>query len=49
MLLFDGGDRVLKGFAPGLSERASRTLKALGVELHFGVHVTDVRRDGVTA
>ncbi|BBZ09443.1 NADH dehydrogenase [Mycolicibacterium doricum] len=48
VLLFDGGDRVLKSFAPGLSERASRTLNALGVELHFGVHVTDVRRDGVT-
>jgi NADH dehydrogenase len=48
VLLFDGGDRVLKSFAPGLSERASRTLEALGVELHFGVHVTDVRRDGVT-
>jgi NADH dehydrogenase len=48
VLLFDGGDRVLKSFAPALSERASRTLEELGVELHYGVHVTDVRRDGVT-
>lgn len=48
VLLFDGGDRVLKSFAPGLAERASRTLQDLGVELHFGVHVTDVRRDGIT-
>jgi NADH dehydrogenase len=48
VLLFDGGDRVLKSFAPALAERASRTLVELGVELHFGVHVTDVRRDGVT-
>ncbi len=48
VLLFDGGDRVLKSFAPALAERASRTLGELGVELHFGVHVTDVRRDGVT-
>ena len=48
VLLFDGGDRVLKTFAPDLSERASRTLTDLGVELHFGVRVTDVRRDGVT-
>jgi NADH dehydrogenase len=48
VLLFDGGDRVLKSFAPALAERASRTLIDLGVELHFGVHVTDVRRDGVT-
>jgi NADH dehydrogenase len=48
VLLFDGGDRVLKSFGPALSDRAARTLGDLGVELHFGVHVTDVRRDGVT-
>ncbi|MBB2992843.1 NADH dehydrogenase [Mycolicibacterium iranicum] len=48
VLLFDGGDRVLKSFAPALSERASRVLEDLGVELHFGVHVSDVRRDGIT-
>ncbi|KUI28622.1 NAD(P)/FAD-dependent oxidoreductase [Mycobacterium sp. GA-2829] len=48
VLLFDGGDRVLKSFAPGLSERARHQLERLGVELHFGVHVTDVRRDGIT-
>lgn len=48
VLLFDGGDRVLKSFAPALAEGAQRTLEELGVELHFGVHVTDVRRDGVT-
>lgn len=48
VLLFDGGDRVLKSFAPALTERAERTLESLGVELHFGVHVTDVRRDGIT-
>lgn len=48
VLLFDGGDRVLKSFAPGLSAKAEERLAALGVEMHFGVHVTDVRRDGVT-
>lgn len=48
VLLFDGGDRVLKSFAPALSERATQILEDLGVELHFGVHVSDVRRDGVT-
>src|SRR6195952_5879194 len=48
VLLFDGGDRVLKGFAPALAEGAQRTLEDLGVELHLGVHVTDVRRDGIT-
>ena len=48
VLLFDGGDRVLKSFAPALAGRAQETLVNLGVELHFGVHVTDVRRDGIT-
>ena len=48
VLLFDGGDRVLKSFAPALAGRAQGTLEDLGVELHLGVHVTDVRRDGVT-
>lgn len=48
VLLFDGGDRVLKTFAPALSLKANDTLRELGVELHFGVHVTDVRRDGIT-
>lgn len=48
VLLFDGGDRVLKSFAPGLSDKAAKILKRLGVELHLGVHVTDVCRDGVT-
>jgi NADH dehydrogenase len=48
VLLFDGGDRVLKSFSPGLSARASRVLEKLGVELKLGTHVTDVRRDGVS-
>lgn len=48
VLLFDGGDRVLKSFAPRLAAKAAKTLEGLGVELHMGVHVTDVRRDGVT-
>ena len=48
VLLFDGGDCLLKSFAPGLEAKAARTLEKLGVELHLGVHVTDVRRGGVT-
>jgi NADH dehydrogenase len=48
VLLFDGGDRVLKNFAPDLSGKATRVLQKLGVELRLGVHVSDVRRDGVT-
>lgn len=48
VLLFDGGDRVLKSFAPDLASKATKTLERLGVELRLGVHVTDVRREGVT-
>ncbi|MBU9765153.1 NAD(P)/FAD-dependent oxidoreductase [Mycobacterium sp. TNTM28] len=48
VLLFDGGQRVLKAFAPELGEKATRSLQKLGVELHMGVHVTHVDRDGVT-
>ena len=48
VLLFDGGECVLGGFAPALSTKAAKILERLGVELHMGVHVTDVRRDGIT-
>ncbi len=48
VLLFDGGDRVLKSFAPALASKATRTLQRLGVELRLGVHVTDVSQEGVT-
>ena len=48
VLLFDGGDRVLKGFAPKLSAKAADALRSLGVEMRLGVHVTDVQREGVT-
>jgi NADH dehydrogenase len=49
VLLFDGGDRVLKSFNPSLSTKATRILQRLGVELHLGVHVRDVRQEGLTA
>jgi NADH:quinone reductase (non-electrogenic) len=48
VLLFDGGSCVLGGFAPGLAAKAATILEDLGVEMHMGVHVTDVRRDGIT-
>jgi NADH dehydrogenase len=48
VLLFDGGTCVLGSFAPDLTAKATRILQKLGVELHMGVHVTDVRPDGVT-
>jgi NADH:ubiquinone reductase (H+-translocating) len=48
VLLFDGGTCVLGTFAPGLTHKATQILDKLGVEQHMGVHVTDVRPDGVT-
>jgi NADH dehydrogenase len=48
VLLFDGGACVLASFAPDLSAKAAKILERLGVELHMGVHVTDVRREGIT-
>ncbi|OBG95701.1 NADH dehydrogenase [Mycobacterium sp. E136] len=48
VLLFDGGTQILKSFAPDLATKAAQKLTKLGVEMHLGVHVTDVRRDGVT-
>ncbi|MGH3581152.1 MAG: NAD(P)/FAD-dependent oxidoreductase, partial [Mycobacterium sp.] len=48
VLLFDGGDRLVKSFAPKLAGKAAKVLEDLGVELRMDVHVTDVRRDGVT-
>jgi NADH:ubiquinone reductase (H+-translocating) len=48
VLLFDGGTCVLSSFAPDLTAKATRALEELGVEQRMGVHVTDVRPDGVT-
>ena len=48
VLLFDGGHCPLSSFAPALTDKATAILERIGVELHMGVHVTDVRRDGVT-
>ncbi|MCK0174212.1 MULTISPECIES: NAD(P)/FAD-dependent oxidoreductase [Mycobacteriaceae] len=48
VILFDGGERVLSSFAPALTTKATGALEALGVELRMGVHVTDVRSDGIT-
>ncbi|MBA5846399.1 NAD(P)/FAD-dependent oxidoreductase [Gordonia amicalis] len=47
VLLLHGGDRVLPSFDARLSASAQRTLDALGVETHLGVHVTDVGDDYV--
>jgi NADH:ubiquinone reductase (H+-translocating) len=48
VLLFDGGDAPLAAFGAALSERATRSLGRLGVELHMGSIVTGVDGQGLT-
>ncbi|WP_406839489.1 NAD(P)/FAD-dependent oxidoreductase [Streptomyces sp. AHU1] len=48
VLLFEGSDAVLGAFGPRLAERAARTLRDLGVEIHLGTTVTGVDANGLT-
>nr|AEG64680.1 NADH dehydrogenase [Streptomyces viridochromogenes] len=48
VLLFEGSDDVLGAFGRPLAERAARTLRGLGVELHLGTRVTDIDAHGLT-
>ncbi|MGI8816905.1 MAG: NAD(P)/FAD-dependent oxidoreductase [Pseudonocardia sp.] len=47
VLLFDGGDSVLRSFSPSLSKRALAALHGVGVETVLGVQVTDVDATGL--
>jgi NADH dehydrogenase len=42
VLLFDGGSAPLASFGPKLSQKADKTLQALGVEQHMGSIVTHI-------
>lgn len=48
IILLEGGPRVLPGFVPELSERASRDLGTLGVEVQTDTMVTDITTGLVT-
>jgi NADH:ubiquinone reductase (H+-translocating) len=47
VVLVEGGDRILSGFAPELSERAAKSLRAMGVEIRTGLRVTSIDEGGV--
>jgi len=47
VLLFDGGSAPLASFGPKLSQKAAKSLDALGVEQHMGSIVTHVDQTGV--
>ena len=47
VILFEGGDRVLKSFPDGLSTKAQRDLENLGVEVRLNTRVTELTEEGV--
>jgi NADH dehydrogenase len=44
----EGGNRVLAAYPPGLSEKAEKLVKRLGVEVMKGVMATEIDESGVT-
>ncbi len=48
VILFEGGDRVLAAFPPGLSQRARCDLERMGVEVRLNSIVTGVTPQGVS-
>ena len=48
ILLVEGGSRILPGFSPDLSAKATAALEHMGVTIKLNSPVSDVRADGVT-
>lgn len=47
IVLVQGHDRILPGFPTRLARKATQKLRQMGVEVRTGVHVKDVRLEGV--
>jgi NADH dehydrogenase len=47
LLLVESSERILPGLPPNLSTAAAGRLRELGVEIHSGERVVEVRRDGM--
>jgi NADH dehydrogenase len=47
VILLEGGARILSAFSPQLSERASRSLAGMGVDVRTGAKVTQIDHDGI--
>lgn len=47
IVLVQGPQRIMPGFPASLTRKASKKLQQLGVEIRTGVHVKEVREDGV--
>ena len=48
IFLLEGSDRILPGFSPRLSVKATRSLARLGVTVQTGALLTDIQGEGVT-
>lgn len=48
VILCEGGERILSAFDPDLSEKAKRSLEALGVEVRLGNYVSEITADHLT-
>ena len=49
VLLVEGGPRILAAYPEDLSQKAVEQLQELGVEVHTGVHITDIKPGYVMA
>lgn len=47
IVLVQGPQRILPGFPAALAQKADQKLQQLGVEIRTGIHVKEVRKDGV--
>jgi NADH dehydrogenase len=47
VILFDGNDRLIKGFPPSLSQKAKEDLERMGVEVRLNSRVTNVDAQGL--
>src|SRR6476619_3160394 len=48
VVLVEGDKRVISSFPEDLSEKALEQLKELGVEVHTGIHATNLTEEGLT-
>ncbi len=47
IVLVQGGKRILHQFPPSLADAATKKLQQMGVEIRLGMHVKEVKPDGV--
>ncbi len=48
VILIEGGDRLVAGFHPSLSEKVAKRLRKIGVEVFLNTRVSDIDNEGLT-